>query len=62
MDIANKAFRYINKGIEEGKELDENSRREMINRLAESAGTPEAAEAAMGFLSKRFDETGIDEV
>ena len=62
MKLADKAYKMINDSIAKGNEIDPSTRKQIIEKLAEVWWTPELAQEAMNFLSKRFEETGMDEV
>lgn len=62
MKLADKAYKLISDAAANGRELDESTRKQIVDKLAEVGGTPEMAQDAMFFLGKRFDEKGTNEV
>jgi len=60
--IADKAYRQIQKAIDAGKEVSEDTRRQVVEKIAEMEGAPQFAQEALRFIGKRFDQMGTDEV
>lgn len=61
-NIADKAFRQINKAIQAGKQVDEETRRTVVEKISQMEGAPERMQEALRLVGRRFDESGVDEV
>lgn len=62
MKLSDKAYKMINEAVSKWNQVDESTRKQVVDRLAEISWNPEIAQQAMYFLWKRFDEKWMDEV